>query len=333
MKFGMAMMPRWNEPASQWTDEVTAAVGYGFDFIGVGDSQSVAVDAWMTLVDVARVAGTPLLGPCVTNTITRHPAVTVSAAATLQQVSNGRAAILIGRGASAAGNVGRRAMAVGSTQAYLRAVRALLDGTPATWDGASLYSGWAPPGIPLFLSAAGPKMLELAGETCDGIIFTGGIEPERVSAALDQMRRAAERHGRDPDRLECWQLLRTSVRDTREEALDDIKPLLSSAFHNLRLDDPTIPQDMRTPLAQMAKGYDARYHVKKGPNTELMDSLGLTPYLADRFGVYGTPQDVAAQLNALTEVGVTRVIVPDVGTPDPMLTYARYGREVMPLCA
>jgi 5,10-methylenetetrahydromethanopterin reductase len=313
-------------------EEVRTAVDYGFDFIGAGDSQSVALDAWMTLVEIARLTDKPLLGPCVTNTMTRHPSVTVSAAATLYHLSQGRATVLIGRGASAAENVGRRALPVDSTAQYMRAVRALLDGQPATWDGATLYSGWAPSEIPLFLSAAGPKMLDLAGETCDGIVFTGGVEPDRVRTALADLRRAASAHGRDPARLECWQLLRTSVHDSREEALNDIKPLLSSAFHNLRRDDPSIPDELREPLAEMARRYDARYHVVPGPNVDLMDRLGLTDYLATRFGVYGTPSEVAQHVTALAEAGVTRVLVPDVGTPDPMMVVDRFGREVMPLC-
>jgi alkanesulfonate monooxygenase SsuD/methylene tetrahydromethanopterin reductase-like flavin-dependent oxidoreductase (luciferase family) len=177
-------------------------------------------------------------------------------------------------------------------------------------------------------------MLALAGETCDGIVFTGGVEPQRVRRALDEVAAAAVAAGRDPAGIQCWQLLRTSVRDDADHALDDIKPLLSSAFHNLRGDDPTIPDRVRPALSRMAERYDARQHVKPGPNVnvDLMEDLGLTEYLASRFGVYGTPASVADQLRSLAEAGVSRFIVPDVGALDPMITIRRFGLEVMPLC-
>jgi alkanesulfonate monooxygenase SsuD/methylene tetrahydromethanopterin reductase-like flavin-dependent oxidoreductase (luciferase family) len=142
-------------------------------------------------------------------------------------------------------------------------------------------------------------MLALAGETCDGIVFTGGVEPQRVRRALDEVAAAAVAAGRDPAGIQCWQLLRTSVRDDADHALDD-----------------------------------ARQHVKPGPNVnvDLMEDLGLTEYLASRFGVYGTPASVADQLRSLAEAGVSRFIVPDVGALDPMITIRRFGLEVMPLC-
>jgi len=73
----------------------------GFESVYVGDSQMIWNDVWVTLGAIATATSRVMLGTGVTNTVTRHPAVTANAVMTLNMLSNGRAKLGLGAGDSA----------------------------------------------------------------------------------------------------------------------------------------------------------------------------------------------------------------------------------------
>src|SRR5262245_66575399 len=60
----------------------------GFESVYVGDSQMIWNDVWVTLGAIAMATKRVMLGTGVTNTVTRHPAVTANAAMTLNMLTN-----------------------------------------------------------------------------------------------------------------------------------------------------------------------------------------------------------------------------------------------------
>ena len=79
---------------------------YGYAMIGIADTPGNAMDPWVAATIVARACRQARIALCVTNLLTRHPAVTAAATASLDQVSNGRALLGIGAGHSGTRNVG-----------------------------------------------------------------------------------------------------------------------------------------------------------------------------------------------------------------------------------
>jgi 5,10-methylenetetrahydromethanopterin reductase len=73
----------------------------------VVDSQNLSADSYVALTLAATGTERIGLGTGVTNSVTRHPAVTASAAMAVQEVANGRMALGIGRGDSALAHLGR----------------------------------------------------------------------------------------------------------------------------------------------------------------------------------------------------------------------------------
>ena len=53
-----------------------AADAYGYDMIGIADTPGNAMDPWVAATLVAEHTRTPRIALCVTNVVTRHPAVT-----------------------------------------------------------------------------------------------------------------------------------------------------------------------------------------------------------------------------------------------------------------
>jgi 5,10-methylenetetrahydromethanopterin reductase len=332
MQLGLSTHWRWGEPLASWRARVRTADEQGFSFIGVSDTQSVAHDTYTTLALLAGEVDAPLIGPMVTNAATRHPAVTASAIASIDAISGGRAVLSLGRGASAVRNVGSSAASVADTWEYVRAVVALLDNQPASWNGSPLHSGWVPRRIPVFVSASGPRMLDLAGALCDGVVLAAGIADEPLRRSIATLRSAAVAHGRDPASVEVWASARVSVRDDPAEAVEDLKPLLASAFHNVAPGDPDVPEHLRGAFEQLRRRYDGSQHGAPGVNGALIDDLGLTGHLVERFAIAGPPERCARRLREVAAAGVDRVIVND-SIRAPTQTLVRLGAEVAPLLA
>src|SRR5215831_11447369 len=97
---------------------------------------------------VARVSRRARVAVCVTNLLTRHPAVSAAAIASLDHGSNGRAVLGIGAGHSGTKNVGLPKSRARELAEGVTFIKTLLKGTPATLGGASAHLPWikrAPP--------------------------------------------------------------------------------------------------------------------------------------------------------------------------------------------
>jgi alkanesulfonate monooxygenase SsuD/methylene tetrahydromethanopterin reductase-like flavin-dependent oxidoreductase (luciferase family) len=166
----------------------------------------------------------------------------------------------------------------------------------------------------LYLSAYGPAARRLAGQMFDGVILASGPHPSTLERFVAEVRHAASAAGRDPDQVDIWVMARASVRDNRDEALIDIKANLASAG-SFGLRSPaqmqTVPEHLHGRLRDLQGRYDPTQHVVwDGTNAQLVDELGLTEYLAERFAVVGTPQDCRAQVATMADLGVSTLMVP-----------------------
>src|SRR6266480_2911258 len=79
---------------------------YGYAMIGIADTPGNAMDPWVSAAIVARACRRARVAICVTNLISRHPAVSAAAIASLDHLANGRAVLGIGAGHSGTKNVG-----------------------------------------------------------------------------------------------------------------------------------------------------------------------------------------------------------------------------------
>jgi 5,10-methylenetetrahydromethanopterin reductase len=169
--------------------------GWGFAGLLVADSQNLNADVWVELALAGAATERIGLGPGVTNPVTRHPAVTASAALTLQQETGGRAVLGLGRGDSALAQIGREPVpareleeALTAVQGYLRGEEVVLDGTPSRIRWADQTGQ---PKVPVTVAATGPRVIGLAARHAERVDLTVGAEPERVRWAIETARAAA----------------------------------------------------------------------------------------------------------------------------------------------
>src|SRR3989304_227929 len=74
------------------------AEALGYDGIFLGESHLSSIDSFQTLASCAMITQRLLLGIAVTNIVFRHPTVIAGAAASLNEISKGRALLGLGTG-------------------------------------------------------------------------------------------------------------------------------------------------------------------------------------------------------------------------------------------
>jgi len=133
----------------------------------------------------------------VTNPYTRHPAMTASAIATLDQLSGGRAALCyVAGGALVLDPIGmERPQPVATVSEAIALTRLLLTGDAVTWQGTRFQlKGARPevrarPDLPIHVAARGEKMLSMAARQADAVwVGTDEEALARVRSAADGRR-------------------------------------------------------------------------------------------------------------------------------------------------
>jgi 5,10-methylenetetrahydromethanopterin reductase len=311
MRFGVTLVPddtRTLGPVVRLMEEK------GYDLLGMADSQSLFRETYVSLT-VCALASTRLrLGPTVTNPITRHPAVTASAIASLDEVSGGRAFLGVGSGDSAIYNLGQRLTPLDTLRRTLVTLKALMRGERVEFEGRSIHTQWIRRPVPLWIAAEGPRTLELAGELCDGVIVGTGLTPEVIDGSLACLERGARKSGRSLADLDVWWFAKANIAASREQAVGAIKmALAASANHAFRttLEGKHVPERYHEAVRELQRRYAFHQHEHLGQtaNAALTDELGLTDYLAERFALAGTPDECAATVEGLRRRGVAQILV------------------------
>jgi 5,10-methylenetetrahydromethanopterin reductase len=201
----------------------------GYDALWLTDSSLHARNCWSYLTLAALRTSTVALGTAVTNPLTRHPGITAVAAATVDEVSGGRLVLGMGAGDRPLLALGRQPASVASVRATVAATRALLAGETVTeeapdftLDDAHLRFP-ARADLPIYLSASGPRMLELAGEVADGVILLAGLHGPCLAWAVAQVDRGAAAAGRPRPHVAVFAY--GAIDEDEERALAAARPI------------------------------------------------------------------------------------------------------------
>jgi 5,10-methylenetetrahydromethanopterin reductase len=286
---------------------------------------------WIELALVAAATERIRLGPGVTNPATRHPAVTASAAATLQVESRGRAVLGLGRGDSALTQIGRRPMPVGELESALVAIQGFLRGERAQVDGVPSEITWiadsGQPKVPVAVAATGVHVIEVGARHAERLDFTVGAEPERVRWAVTTAREAE-----GGDTVSLGVFVNVAVHPDRAVARDLVR---GSTAILARFSTEGAPQDglsevTRAGIARLAPEYDESRHGQSSAPA----ARRLEDDFIDRFAVCGPADEVVERLGALGELGIKRVIVVpgslDADHAAVEESNERFARDVLP---
>jgi 5,10-methylenetetrahydromethanopterin reductase len=307
--FGFSVTP--GEPRGVGA-EMARAEALGYVRFGVWDSPALFREPWVTLASTARDTERIRLGTWVTNPLSRHPLVTASCAATLDDLAPDRVYIGIGAGGTGVWHLGMPTAELAELEAYVVAVRGLLETGSAVWRGHALTMPWAGPRrVPIVMAAHAARSLRLAGRIADGVVIGLGISPAVVSASLEVLDAGAREAGRSVDDLEVWFTSFWWVDEKPGKARADgawSATAFALHFADSGVEHKFIPDELKAPLLEIGTAYDLRTHGRpneeqKARYVELADRLGVGEYLRERFVLAGTADEVEQQLGAAIAAG------------------------------
>lgn len=167
-------------PSLDSVEQATIAEDLGYDRAWLYDSPAIYADIWVTMARIAEHTDRIGLGTAVLVPSLRSVMATASAIATIEAMAPGRLAVGFGTGATARWTLGKDALTLAETGAFLRQLRGLLNGEVVEVDGESVQMcqlpQFLPPrpiDVPILLSALGPKGQALTKEVADGIMTVG----------------------------------------------------------------------------------------------------------------------------------------------------------------
>jgi alkanesulfonate monooxygenase SsuD/methylene tetrahydromethanopterin reductase-like flavin-dependent oxidoreductase (luciferase family) len=317
-----------------WLD---TAEGVGFDLLTCGDSQSLWADCFSVMTYAAANTTRPELAITVSNPKTRHPAVTASAAASVQQISHGRFHYGVATGDSALRNIGVPPATVDELEAYVRAVQGLTAGRSIRWRDEELELRWLqdPVAVPVWIAAEGPRTQQLAGRIADGVILSNSLTPERMAIARHHLALGAAEAGRRIDDIDIWCMCNLVFAPSEAEGIESILSVLAgTAAHVFRfsLDDKGLPDELRDRIRGLMSEYQSAHHAQPGsanPNHGLIDKYGLRSYLAAQGTIAGPPEHCVARIREVADIGATNLIFSQF-VSDPQEWMRRFAADILP---
>ncbi len=288
----------------------------GVAAIGTGDSQTLYGELWVRCTLAGMHTAQAQVGPWATNPVTRHPSVTAGAAASLAELTGGRAYLGISTGDAAVYNIGRKPATLARLEGYIRTVKALLTEGIAEWEDHTVHLDYPHPPVPIAMPASGPRALRLAGQIADVVWVCTGVQPEAVAAAREHLAQGAAEAGRRLEDLDIWWVALLNVGPPREEAIEQLKFSLASYAHIIfryTLEGKAVPPELADDIRRLVDGYQSRFHIRAGevnPNAKLVEDLGLTNYLSDRLAIAGTAEECLERLKLLQDAGVNQIWTP-----------------------
>jgi 5,10-methylenetetrahydromethanopterin reductase len=302
----------------------------GFDLVGVADTPGNAMDLWVAMALAAGASHRVRLASCVTNLSTRHPAITASAAASVDALAGGRTILGVGAGHSGVVNVGGAPVRPGAFREGLASLRALLAGERASWAGTSSQLGWVRRSVPVYAAASGPAALRAAGAAADGVFLNYGLQREHLARAQTLLGEGAAEAGRDARDIDTWWVACLDCDARRETALDKLGNILGFVAAYVLGADPErrgVPPQLVPAVREMRATYTTK---QRDMDPGLIRRLGLFDYLRQRLAVAGTPEDCVEQARAAVTAGARQLMFTVSLAADPERTVELFGREVLP---
>ena len=305
----------------------------GFDGLTLTDSQNLSADTYVAMTIAARATSKLLLGPGVTNPLTRHAAVTAGAIASIQQVSGGRAMLGIGRGDSSLFNIGQKPVSPAVFERYIGDVQTYLRGDSLDVGGYTSQLHWLTRAemtkVPVDVAATGPKVIGIGARLADRVSFSLGADIDRMAWGIEQARRAVGAEGQLPS---LGAYLNVCVHDDLARAAELVRAGVGIFAHFTSMPGASRERVKRGDDAVFDRlgDYDKARHGR----SDAAHAQALPLDFIQRFAVIGPAEDCIAKLAALRRLGIDRMFIigprADQFGEEAEQAQARFARQVIP---
>ena len=295
-----------------FVDAARRAEDAGWDGISITDSQNLAPDPFVSVALAAPATDRLKFATGVTNAATRHPAALATVAASVQEASEGRFTLGIGRGDTALFHLGRKPMPVKHFFDAVTQLQTYLRGDAVDIAGFESRIHWLErtptPKVPLDIAASGPKMIAFAAAIAERVTFAVGADPERVEWALDIARKSAADAGRDPSEISFGAYINVGCHPDQATARSLIAGVTAAFAHFSSMPGSTgagLTERDREVVSEVGRRYDSRQHLRNdAAHTAVLDDD-----FVDRFAVTGPPERCIERISDLASLGLERFVV------------------------
>lgn len=308
-----------------------AAEAAGFDGLFFADSQLNSLDPFQVLALCAVETKRLRLGTAVSNMVYRDPSVLANSAATVNEISQGRAVLGLGTGDGPVYSLGRSATKLAEFEKGLRIIRELLRGKSISIaQGKERAEGKVnlrvgKLRVPVYISAEGPRSLRVAGRAADGVILGTGFDLEVIKWAKERIAEGAREAGRDPAEIDVMPAGMICVDEDGARARRLVRARLANrAHHNFRFTLETVPPKEVEGVKRFMAGFD----ISK-PIEERIDPDLVTDYLVRRFTIAGMPAECIERVRQLQRAGINRLLLTPPEKIYPEVLEA-WGSKVIP---
>jgi 5,10-methylenetetrahydromethanopterin reductase len=326
MKFSYAMLPDYSLEESLRAIELADELGF---YAVYAADETWHKDLWLLFAAAAARTSRVRLGPSVSSVTLREPSLIAQAAATLDELTGGRAEVVL-----SSGNFGLLAQykldwtktkPLSRVIEAVHVVRTLLDDGAITFDGEFFrYDGlftFARPvqeRLPVKMGAMrGPKSFEAAAEHSDGCHHALSYSREAYAYAAEHLRIGAERAGKDWTTLDfgAWVVVAVGRDSTAaKEAARSMVGIYASSMPAEQLERHGVDPDQLKPIIDAIGGGD------------LARGIELTsPEITEKLSFAGTPEEVTAKIKEIEPTGVNHLIA---AITDASIVKTFTGREL-----
>jgi 5,10-methylenetetrahydromethanopterin reductase len=272
----------------------------GFDGIGIHDHPSSGRDAYLALALAGRATRHLQLFPATSSPLVRHPLLLASLAQSLEEVAPGRTYLTVAPGFISTRSIGKPRAPVAVMREAILDLRRLLAGEGVEFGATStrLRNRSASP-TPVYLLAAGPRMIELAGEVADGAFLMVGLHPAAIRAARHHLQVGVRRAGRSLTGFPVVFVITLGLGSDDEVGMRWVRSWFAQG----------------QPFLNYPSASNLRWLKEAGFELdEAHDPAGISEHqanqIADAFGLFGSPERCADRLlQAREEAGVEQAFL------------------------
>jgi 5,10-methylenetetrahydromethanopterin reductase len=284
----------------------------GWDGLLVTDTQCLASEAFVQLSMCVAATQRIRLGTGVTNPVTRDVATMASGFHTLQQESNGRMSLGIGRGDSSLAHIGRKAAPLSALETFLVRLQRYLRGEVVDRDGFPsrlVMHATDVPKVPVDIAGTGPRVIEMAARHAEGLTLGVGASPERIAAKVHETEAALVAAGRSRAGFTISAYVNAGVDDRIEVAREVVRGGVSvtarfSGMHGGSGSDGLAAQERSAVLA-LADRYDMAHH----GSSAAPHARALPDEFIDAFAAIGDVGRVTDRIRAIADTGLDRIVL------------------------
>ncbi|MEM7540669.1 MAG: LLM class flavin-dependent oxidoreductase [Pseudomonadota bacterium] len=319
--------------------DVKYAEDHGFSHAWLYDTQMLGSEVYATMALCADRTEKIVIGPGVTNPKSRISPLSACGMATINQIAPGRVVMGIGTGNTTRRTMGMPAAKMAELEDHIRVCKGLFNGDTVDYSEGDRHRkikflnpdlGFinVSDEIPIYISASGPKVAQMAGRIADGLILFGAVHPDIVKWMVSNMRQGAEEAGRDPDSIYVLSMTAFYLTESDEqietrEVREAVGPMVASSSNIFALSchkDPNLlPADFQKDLMDFVGVYrepDAPVetrHLKlySGYLQQLKDEHEalMTKKIIQATTLTGTKQEVLGMIEAMRDAGVHQVAI------------------------